>query len=209
MSEYSVVPLFSNPFTQTTIDIDNASLIDYCYRVERETDAPHKESGWQSGFLDLSASEIQPLLAEVNKNVEYISQLYQIDEKYSPKITSGWININKPMGNPLQNNFPHLHPGRFVSFVYYIQCAPNCGDLKLISPINDMLHYAIPVQVYSHLNEVNSTKWYVTPTEGMLLSFPSWIYHAAGPNLSHKDRISIAFNAEFQNIQNILNPKVT
>ena len=43
-------------------------------------------------------------------------------------------------------------------------------------------------------NFFNSMTWEVTPEEGKLMIWPSWLLHYVKPNLSDDTRISIAFN---------------
>lgn len=201
-----VIPLFGNPLGWDYIDIDNEALAKYCYEQEHTSMYPMPDSGWQSGLLDLSAEPLTQLINEIKIKLLDGQQLLPVKEEHAPQLTTGWINVNKPQGVALQNNVPHMHPGRFWTFVYYVKADPGCGNLDLFSPIKNLLGYAIPNQVYSSLTPFNALQWSITPEPGKLVMFPGWVEHQAHTNNSSSDRISIAINADLQNLGKIQNP---
>lgn len=204
----NIVPLFSSPMGWDTLSIPIQPIEDFCYREFQNSNAGFKNAGWQSGFMDLDTPELKPLVDSVKEKLKFTSEVYSIRHEYAPKLTNMWININRPNGATMQNNITHLHPGKFVSFVYYVKTPPSCGNLHLISPLQPTVGYAIPDQIYQDLNMFNSLKWIITPESGKLLMFPSWVQHFADPNTSNEDRISIAFNAELQNTNLIFTGEV-
>jgi len=201
-----LTPMFANAIGWDRLDIDNKKIEDYCYAQEEAHPDIKKALGWQSELVDLTAEPLAELVAEVKLKLQEITGLYNIQDDYAPQLTTSWININKPNGRVLQNNVPHLHPGRFFSFVYYVKAEINSGNLDLESPMRDLLGYAIPLQIYKGFNPFNSVKWTITPEPGKLIVFPGWIKHHAGNNQSNSDRISIAFNADLQNLDKIYYP---
>lgn len=201
-----VIPLFSSPMGWDQLNVDNQAILDFCYKQEQASTALGKETGWQSGFLDLETPDLKDLVNEVRLKITEANELFKIKPEHSLRLTNAWININKPSGTAMQNNLMHLHPGKFASFVYYVKAEQGSGNLTLLSPLNDSFGYAVPSQVFSEMNIFNSTRWVVSPEVGKLLMFPSWIQHYADPNLSNEDRISIAFNAELTDLQTIFNP---
>lgn len=200
------IPLFAHPFGWDMLDIDNKPLEDWCYQQEHTCLDPVRDYGWQSNLVDLTAEVLQPLLKEIELKLVDVSNLVPFLPEHEPKLVNAWINVNKPNGISLQNNIPHVHPGRYWTFVYYVKAEPNCGDLELASPLKNMLGYAIPNQVYSQLTPFNTLQWNVSPVAGKLVMFPGWIEHRAHQNKSNADRISIAFNADIQNLRKIQYP---
>lgn len=188
------------------LDLDNDALAEYCYQQEHTSLDPRTALGWQSNLVDTSAEQLAPLVEEIKIKLQDATHLFPVLEEHAPQITTSWINVNKPNGISLQNNVAHLHPGRFWTFVYYVKAAPGCGDLTLTSPLKNMLSYAIPNQVYSRLTPFNALQWTVTPEPGKLIMFPGWIEHQAQENRSDSDRISIAINADLQNLSKIQYP---
>lgn len=201
-----LLPLFANPVGRDFLNIDLKTIETYCYEQYEKSTATNKEQGWQSGFLDLNSVVLKPLIDEVNLKLAETNEVFQIKKEHELVLSNGWININKPNGNSMQNNLMHLHPGRFVSFVFYVKAEPNSGNLKLMSPLYQSMGFAVPSQVFAEYNIFNSASWIVAPEPGTLLMFPSWIMHQADNNFSNSDRISIAFNAELKNLDKILNP---
>lgn len=116
------------------------------------------------------------------------------DNKY--KIKNMWININKPQGY----NIAHTHPDSDLSGVFWINAPQNSGVLRFESPNHFTQYKAI-----QHSNEKikNSLNYYhdfwLEPTEGKLIIFPSDIKHFVEENQSKEDRISISFNIFFIN----------
>jgi uncharacterized protein (TIGR02466 family) len=201
-----LMSLFSNPLGWDNLTINNKRVEDYVAQAEHDFPDHKKIVGWQSGLLDLSAEPLSELVEVINTKLQEIARIYDFKDEYAPKLTTSWINVNKPNGRMLENNVCHLHPGRFFSFVYYVKAEPNCGNLDLLSPMRDVLGYAIPNQVYNSFTPCNSLKWTVTPETGKLVMFPGWIQHQASQNNSNSDRISIAFNADIQNLQKLQYP---
>ena len=195
----NILPLFSSPLGWSDLNTPSSDIESFCYKEYHQSNAKFKHIGWQSGFMDLETPELSNLVNEVKDKLKYISELYSIKPEHELKLTNMWININHPNGATLQNNVMHLHPGKFVSFVYYVKAPPGCGNLHLMSPLQPSVGYAVPDQVFKELNMFNSLRWIITPEVGKLVMFPSWIQHFADPNNSNDDRICIAFNAELQN----------
>lgn len=114
------------------------------------------------------------------------------DKKY--QITNIWININKPQGY----NVAHTHPDSDLSGVFWINTPQNSGDLRFESPN----HFTQYKTIQNFNDEIkNSLNYYhdfwLQPTEGKLIIFPSDIKHFVETNQSDEDRISISFNISF------------
>jgi len=189
----TMMPIFSTPCCEQMLEIDNESLRDYAknQRAKSFTDRP---GGWQSPWLDLSAEPIQPLVTAVQAHMDHVAkEVYELRDGANIKLVNGWININDPGLEQLNNNFYHLHTSCFVSVVYYVDCPDDCGDLVLIPP-HQMVDYALPHQLIGTFNIFNSQRWHIKPKQGKLASFPAWINHFAQPNRGNRERISIAFN---------------
>jgi uncharacterized protein (TIGR02466 family) len=184
---------FVTPLCYKTISIDNAALENYCYKLQKASNAELLPGGWQSGNIDITAIELKPLIDRVKLMVEEVKQLYDFKKDIYLTLENGWININFPGLNQLPDNYYHIHPGYFFSFVYYIKAKKNSGDLKL-SSTNGILEYLTPDIILNNFNAVNSSRVLVEPVPGKLIGFPSWMPHHVEPNLSNENRISIAFD---------------
>ncbi|WP_158681662.1 putative 2OG-Fe(II) oxygenase [Microbulbifer pacificus] len=82
----------------------------------------------------------------------------------------------------------HIHPQGWVSSVYYVEVpeeisnhSKKCGWLKLGEP-----RFHVPNA---------GPEWFVEPTPGKLVLFPSYMWHGTIPFISKKSRLTIAFDA--------------
>jgi uncharacterized protein (TIGR02466 family) len=104
-----------------------------------------------------------------------------------------WINVNKPGCS----NKSHMHPQAIISGVYYISVPKNSGDLIFENPIGNLMSSYLPKAYVNSYDRYNSSAWNVSPKDGFLVLFPSWLGHSVDVNNSKEDRISISFNYSF------------
>ncbi len=92
-----------------------------------------------------------------------------------------WANINKP-GSV---NAIHSHSDWHWSGVYYVQ-GKDTGDIAFYSNqyLNQQTRQGLPF----------GQSFTISPEDGMLLIFPSYLYHEVLKNESDKERVNIAFN---------------
>jgi uncharacterized protein (TIGR02466 family) len=181
---------------QLNDQLDNDLIVKWCYDQYNNCSQPKIKGGWQSTHLDLGLSQdsaIKPLFDAIDNNVKYIKQEIGVSLDVPHNIVNFWININEPGNFLLDSNTPHVHPGYFLSCVYYPKGAPKSGNLYLLAPFNGVVE-SIPAEYLVHSTGFCDTRWSVTPEPGKLIMFPSWLMHWVTPNYSDEDRISIAFN---------------
>jgi uncharacterized protein (TIGR02466 family) len=200
MHKMNVDLCFATPLCYKNISIDNNALEEYCYKLQKESNTETLPGGWQSGNIDLSSPEFSSVIANIEIMLKEIRQLYNIKKGVLTQIDNGWININYPGLNQLPDNYYHIHPNYFFSFVYYVKAKKDAGSLKMSSTYNS-LEYILPDIAYNELNTINSSRILVDPIPGKLVAFPSWISHYVEPNLSTSDRISIAFDIKLMSIK--------
>ncbi len=176
--------------------IDNDQIIDWCYDRYRQCPQPKIRGGWQSapfGSAELRDPRLGPLIAAIEKNVCTVRQTIGVCDSVEHTFSNFWININEPGNFQLDSNTPHVHPGYFLSCVYYPKGALNSGDLYFLAPFNGVIE-RIPAVYLDRETGYCDTRWSVRPEPGKLVIFPSWLMHWVTPNYSEDDRISIAFN---------------
>lgn len=117
------------------------------------------------------------------------------DPAYRLKPTSMWSIINPP-GSA---NRSHIHPESLWSGVYYVQTPEHGGNIEFTDPRTQQL--MMPARYASDMERPATcwTKVDFTPKPGLMLIFPSWLYHSVSPNLSQKqgfdsDRVILSFN---------------
>jgi len=89
---------------------------------------------------------------------------------------------------------PHCHPDSAWSGVYYVDPGsshpdqPLSGVLEFLDPRSGVETVTAPGDPYGELFRVR-------PQSGLLVIFPSWLYHWVHPYTGQEPRIAISFNA--------------
>ena len=97
-----------------------------------------------------------------------------------------WANVNE-RGN---GNAPHIHPGSPWSGVYYVATEMNVGgQIVFTDPRTEALMSEHPLNPFNATNAIT-----IAPQPGMMIVFPSFIYHSVLEYQGNSPRISIAFN---------------
>jgi uncharacterized protein (TIGR02466 family) len=111
-------------------------------------------------------------------------------------ITQSWVNKNRPK----EHTPSHMHSNSIVSGVFYLD-VPNDAHI--------MFHKEAPYGTYvldfptnferGNYSAFAHTYHQVNVTNGMLVLFPSMLYHSVPPNITGVDRYSLAFNSITKN----------
>ena len=163
-----------------------------CSRQENYT----TKGGWQTKGMNLFDKNKQ--LGDIVENMlskvleEYISHLPDDPEhpiikgRPSAQHTISWAVVLDRQGH----QDPHIHPGSWLSCVYYIQL-PEDFDSQ---PEPDAGHIVFG-QGKRQLHPLHkpATK-VIKPVEGNFIMFPSYAWHCTIPLLSEGQRISMAFD---------------
>ena len=88
----------------------------------------------------------------------------------------------------------HVHSQCTISGIFYLQTPPGSADIRFTpnQPFRDFFDYMFNIK--------DPTNWFAfdhfdyKPYPGLLLMWPSWLYHEVRPNQSTDPRISIVFN---------------
>lgn len=124
-----------------------------------------------------------------------ISEQNGYDRSYRLQVMGMWSVINPPGSS----NRSHIHPASLWSGVYYVQTPKNAGKIEFTDPRTQQL--MMPARYVPNKKRPPTcwTKVNFTPKSGLLLIFPSWLYHSVAPNLSENkgtdgERVIISFN---------------
>lgn len=148
--------------------------------------------GWHSKDFNLNEPEPQNFISLILPSIEKLMTDMNWDKKKQKvKINNMWAIIN--VGGSA--NLRHQHGNSTISGAYYVRAPKNCGDIIFYDPR--------PAPVYSHPNAVspnslNAQVNGITPKEGALVLFPSYLDHSVNENLSNDERIVISFNIRIQ-----------
>jgi len=175
------------------IEADFNELEQICYSVRKHDPGRNvsNKMGWQSNNYASFPPHMNALQTAISSGIaEALS--YRIFERCDVSINNWWINIS---GKNAYNE-RHMHPKSDFSGVFYIKCDPEksgnivfgAGDLRTDM---DLYSHAIKDECKLYPN------WWFPPERGSLILFPSGLRHGVDPNISEEDRISVAFNLQF------------
>jgi len=181
--------IFSSFLASTYIQ-PTTELIDYALSTVSNDQNSRKDKVNQSNFLDLSVPPIKEITDQVQRHFNDIHLKIGLAKTHSQIVSEAWFNI----GNNLNIDSPHCHPGRVFSAVYYLATHDYCGDLIFINPNDSLVHTIHPTFVKSY-NCFNSHNFKICPRTGLLVIFPSYLQHYVRLN-SGGERISLAFNSQ-------------
>ena len=144
--------------------------------------------GWHSKNFDMKDEEPQNFIEEIKININTaINDMGWDLQTQEVNISNMWAIINTKGSL----NQKHHHSNSDLSAAYYVSAEENCGDIIFYDPR--------PAKVYKHpiakeANILNATINSISPEQGMLILFPSYLEHSVDPNLSEHKRIVISFN---------------
>ncbi len=144
--------------------------------------------GWHSKDFDLNDEEPKKFISFISQSIEQvIKDMNWEKEKQTIKINNMWAIINT--GGSA--NLRHQHGNSTISGAYYIKAPKNSGDIVFYDPR--------PAPIYSHPNTIGSNFLNaqinsISPKEGALILFPSFLDHSVNENISSDERIVISFN---------------
>lgn len=194
----NIFPIFPVFFFEEKLNIDTDSLVSYAESLRKDRPGFHK-NGWQSGHIDFTVPELEPLISAVNSRIEKIKNLYGFGANAEPRISDVWINVNDPGPQTANNAEPHIHANHWISFVFYAKASPESGKLVLINPVS-AVEYSTPTGFIEKDTEFNSHRYMVYSTTGLLVAFPGYVMHYVEPNFSDESRISIAVNVTLNHV---------
>ncbi len=173
--------------------------------LEQESKTPSQDyanlGGWHSAtdFLDWPAepvNQIRTWITEaLNQMVQATLQLPEVQGRPGqPRggfMVSAWANVSR-RGN---YHRMHNHPSSAWSGCYYVtsNSRPDslAGVLEFYDPRPFTEMVATPGNPYGQ-------RMLIRPSPGLMVLFPSWLYHFVHPCDADNPRISIAFNAAWK-----------
>tara|TARA_B100001123_G_scaffold433568_1_gene558503 strand:+ start:289 stop:891 length:603 start_codon:yes stop_codon:yes gene_type:complete len=186
--------IFSTPIWTSIIpnykEINN-KMLSYIESLKLNDPAGRVKSnliGWHSQNFNLKDDEPQLFVNEISVILnESINDMGWDLKNRNSKITGMWAIINPTNAS----NARHIHSNNFISAAYYLKAPENCGDITFYDPRSAKV---INTPKISSSNNLNIDVVNVTPKEGLLVLFPSYLHHSVGLNKSKQNRIVISFN---------------
>jgi uncharacterized protein (TIGR02466 family) len=128
-------------------------------------------------FANILTEQVKLFLKFINSNA--------LHNKFF--ITESWLTDTR-MGEYAR---AHMHAPSDISGVYYVKASKDCGSIRLMSPTSYLMS-SLPFK-----GCIQSSDYIINPKVGMLILFPSTLFHDVESNRSEDRRISISFNIEF------------
>tara|TARA_Y100000768_G_C23753000_1_gene574820 strand:+ start:154 stop:756 length:603 start_codon:yes stop_codon:yes gene_type:complete len=185
---------FSTPVWASKIDNykeTNEEIYNYIKKLQTDDQKGIIKSnikGWHSKDFDLNATEPQKFIKLVSPYINKVITDMDWDIKNQKvKISNMWSIIN--IGGA--ENAKHHHGNSAISAAYYVRAPKNSGEIVFYDPR--------PAPVFSHPNSnkpntLNAMVNSISPVEGGLVLFPSYLEHSVNSNKSKEERIVISFN---------------
>lgn len=131
--------------------------------------------------------EFEPLRDVIMEEANDFARALEMEtDKYPLKFTECWLNVyNEGHGQEV-----HQHANAVVSGIYYVKAPEGSGDLLIHSPYTDVM-LEPPTR---KPNGMNIKVVPITPQEGKMILFRSYVKHSVKPTRGDTERISIAFN---------------
>lgn len=156
--------------------------------------------GWRSehDLLTREEPEITALCDEIRAAIRHVFQATVGPDGFNGYFAiNGWANVLR-RGN---YNTLHNHPESAWSGVYYV----DIGTQNAEHPLSGMLEFMDPrpfVEMVSTPGMPFGLPVRIQPEDGLMVIFPSWLYHHVHAYSGDGARIAIAFNIPTQNATN-------
>lgn len=132
----------------------------------------------------LKETKYQELKKIIDSEIkEYANNIMQYDAEFD--ITTSWFTKIFPN----ESSQYHRHSNSFLSGILYLNVDDSSGDITFEDFQNDGI--TVPCRGY---NKLNGKTYTVRPENGLILIFPSKLWHMVGHNNSKIERNSLAFN---------------
>ena len=144
--------------------------------------------GWHSKDFDLENEQPKYFINSISTNLNeaFIDMGWDLKNQ-EVKVTSMWSVINKKNAS----NARHIHSNNYISAAYYVKAPKNSGNIVFYDPREANV---IRKPKIEKENKFNTDIFCIEPKEGLLVLFPSYLYHSVDQNQSNEERIVISFN---------------
>ena len=169
----------------------NKRMYDYISNLRKNNPNGISKSnnlGWHSENFDLKNSEVTFFVKSIGYNLnKAIKDMGWDSEKNEIKISAMWSIVNGKNAS----NSRHIHSNNFISAAYYVRAPEECGDIVFYDPRDAKV---IRKPMTSTSNKLNTEVVNISPKEGLLVLFPSYLHHSVNQNNSTDERMVISFN---------------
>jgi uncharacterized protein (TIGR02466 family) len=180
MEHLSTIPICSNALFMYRLDIKEDLVLKF-------KEEKFKPTGEGSSLISENLhilKKYKELNKEINKAIDATIKEILMLKNINYRIFTSWLTKAKPEDFSVS----HSHNNSWLSGVYYPVGDPGFS-IKFFYD-NRSHFYTRPTEY----NIYNSGDWVITPKDNFLVLFFSQLRHKIMPNLSKKNRFSLAFN---------------
>jgi uncharacterized protein (TIGR02466 family) len=190
--------VFSTPIWGSLIDDFenlNKKMRNYIKKMQNNNPEGINKSnilGWHSPDFNLEDEEVKFFIKAISSKIQKVmSDMGWDTKKNNIKLTNMWSIINKKSAS----NSRHIHSNSYISAAYYVSAPKDCGDIFFYDP---RAASVIRIPEIKESTKLNMQQVNISPQEGVLVMFPSYLHHSVGENNSDQERIVISFNIDLQ-----------
>jgi uncharacterized protein (TIGR02466 family) len=198
LSQIRISRMFSTPIIthrfENSVSV-NQGLKQAILEAERLTPSTGRSNmgGWRSEpkLLDWAEPAVEALSLQIREALRQVVAATAGDQAFEGIVKiNAWANLLR-RGN---YNAVHNHPESCWSGVYYVDAGSR--DPKV--PLSGVLEFLDPrpfVEMVYTPGAPFGRPVRIEPENGLMVLFPSWLYHQVHPYAGDEARIAIAFNA--------------
>tara|TARA_Y100001970_G_C14122139_1_gene796907 strand:- start:213 stop:815 length:603 start_codon:yes stop_codon:yes gene_type:complete len=190
--------VFSTPIWACLIEdskVLNDKIYKYILNLKKTFPEGKKVSnilGWHSPDFNLEDEEVKFFINLISPKINrVINDMGWNSTENKIKLMNMWSIINSKNAS----NSRHSHPNSYISAAYYVKAPKNCGNIFFYDPRTEKVIRTPNIKVPTPLNvdQIN-----ITPQEGLLVMFPSYLHHSVAENQSNEERIVVSFNIDLK-----------
>lgn len=191
MKNSNVNNWWKSPIWDTKTDLDsnfNQGLLDEIYLIAKNIQTG-KDSKPHDDLWDYDLPYLQKLKKTIHELVtkhaiKYVQEAREVEGlEIEFDFDFGWVNVKEPG----QRIDMHAHADSTITSTYYIKVPENSGNISFV----DISELVIVDGEYISKNPSPKIKS-ITPKEGHLIFFPSYVMHEVEQNKSNDLRISLS-----------------
>jgi uncharacterized protein (TIGR02466 family) len=179
--------------------LNHADLLASCLAIAEDDEAGQawcEENGYPGYTSYASLTDLpwrSPIFADLVKVLDKHVAAFAKDLAFDLggrklKCDSIWINILPEGGS----HASHIHPQSVISGTTYVAMPAGTSAIKFEDPRLPMMMHA-PVRT-PDAPEMLRPFIYITPAEGEVLMWESWLRHEVPMNMAEGERVSVSFN---------------
>lgn len=175
--------LFGDVLYSNKLNIDTQAILKNM-NEPLKAEINKKQNHEKSALYVLEEKQHKKLKNIINNEIQhYANNIMKYDAKFV--ITTSWFTETDIM----EQSQYHQHQNSFISGVLYLNVNEHSGSITF----EDFRDQQIKVPCTEY-NLLNGKAYTVNPVNGLILLFPSKLWHVVGKNESKQKRNSLAFN---------------